>query len=303
TMSDLSCTIIRDLLPTYVDGLTGDDSNKAIEAHLSNCPECREIYESMSGTEEMLPDQDDETELDFLKKQRKKQRRLLLPIPVMAVLFLVGSLFYIKSQEVKFDFQEFAAGANRGDTFSFGTYEQDGDLTNGPEDIVWIVLTNRNHQLLAISKYGLDHKPYHEEDVPVTWENCTLRQWLNTDFYDTAFSEKDKSLIAVSELNNWKNPYYDTDGGVPTEDKVFLLSEKEAEALTMDISTGISTSFGKQSGVIIDVQTGHCEWWLRTAGIREGTACRTGFNGYADAIGTKVNCPGLAVRPCILIEY
>ena len=71
-------------------------------------------------------------------------------------------------------------------------------------------------------------KPYNEEWTDVTWETCTLRTWLNEDFYTTAFSKKERGYIAETLVKNEDNPEYGTVGGNDTRDKVFLLSIGEA---------------------------------------------------------------------------
>ena len=38
--NDLTCAVVRDLLPSYVEGLTSDETNTAVERHLSACPDC-----------------------------------------------------------------------------------------------------------------------------------------------------------------------------------------------------------------------------------------------------------------------
>lgn len=43
----MKCEIIRDLLPNYLDGLTSQASNEAIEEHLETCAECRRCLDSM----------------------------------------------------------------------------------------------------------------------------------------------------------------------------------------------------------------------------------------------------------------
>lgn len=43
----INCDIIRDLLPTYIEKMNSESSNKLIEEHLKECSECREIYEEM----------------------------------------------------------------------------------------------------------------------------------------------------------------------------------------------------------------------------------------------------------------
>ena len=46
--------------------------------------------------------------------------------------------------------------ASKGDTVSFGSYEQDGNTQNGPEPIQWIVLDKIDGQLLLLSADVLD---------------------------------------------------------------------------------------------------------------------------------------------------
>ena len=115
-----------------------------------------------------------------------------------------------------------------GDIIIFGSYEQDNVTSNGKEAIEWEVLDVQDGEALIISKYALDAKPYNQELQSVTWETCTLRKWLNDDFYNTAFSSADKLKIQSTTLINVDNPYYGTEDGNNTVDKVFLLSVDEA---------------------------------------------------------------------------
>lgn len=62
----LECEIIRDLLPTYVDGQTSDVTNTAIREHISECHECAEVLRRMEEPEESAIFQ--EKEIDYLKK-------------------------------------------------------------------------------------------------------------------------------------------------------------------------------------------------------------------------------------------
>ena len=49
---------------------------------------------------------------------------------------------------------------SKGDYFTFGAYEQDNNLANGPEPIEWIVLAKEEKKILIISRYGIDACPY-----------------------------------------------------------------------------------------------------------------------------------------------
>ena len=53
-MTDLSCDVVRDLLPAYADHLTSDETGRLVEAHLSGCKECRRLLEDYR-TELRLP--------------------------------------------------------------------------------------------------------------------------------------------------------------------------------------------------------------------------------------------------------
>ena len=110
-----------------------------------------------------------------------------------------------------------------GEFYVFGTYEQDNDLANGAEPIEWRVLQIEGNEALLISKFVLDTKPYNEIRAYSNWSKCTLRPWLNTEFYDTAFTDEDKAFIQTKTLYN----RYD----VQTTDTVFLLDNDQAKRL------------------------------------------------------------------------
>ena len=125
------------------------------------------------------------------------------------------------------------AGAKAGDIIKYGKYEQDNDTSNGKEEIEWLVLKKDGDKVFVTSKYVLDSKPidptasYYSTDIK--WENCFLRGWLNDDFYNSAFSDKEKSNILLTTVENKDNPYFGTPAGNDTKDYVFCLSLEEME--------------------------------------------------------------------------
>ena len=44
-MSEITCSVIQDLLPNYAEGLISPETAAIIRDHLENCPECRSLYE------------------------------------------------------------------------------------------------------------------------------------------------------------------------------------------------------------------------------------------------------------------
>ena len=118
-----------------------------------------------------------------------------------------------------------------GGIVTFGRYEQDANEENGPEEIEWIVLDVQDRKALLLSRYGLEAKPYNTENTDVTWEICTLRTWLNSDFRNKAFSAEEQSAILTTTVDNSSsqghNDLISIDGN-NTQDKIFLLSYAEA---------------------------------------------------------------------------
>ena len=106
------------------------------------------------------------------------------------------------------------------ESVKYGMYEQDNNLDNGKEDIEWIVLDKSNNQLLLLSKYILDNVPYNEKNGFIVWKESTLRNWLNTSFYDSTFNEEEKSAILRKNYNNHSISYRSFD--VKAEPKVEL---------------------------------------------------------------------------------
>ena len=114
-----------------------------------------------------------------------------------------------------------------GDSILFGAYEQDNNFENGAEPIEWEILDENEKGIFVLSKYILDFQPYNTDDEDTTWENCSLRTWLNKTFYDAAFDEAAKSRIITITNENTDNLHYKTKGGEDTQDKVFCLSFDE----------------------------------------------------------------------------
>ena len=156
-----------------------------------------------------------------------------------------------------------------GDTVFLGSYEQDNNTSNGKEDIEWIVLAKERNKALVISKYALDIQEYHVSNRGITWETCSLREWLNDDFFNTAFSADEQEIIATSIVSDDKNPEFDTIPSNTTQDKIYLLSIAEAEGYFASSNERQceATAYGKTNTTFsITDETGNCMWWLRSPG-------------------------------------
>lgn len=50
--NEIPCAVIRDLLPSFTDGLTENETTEIIKKHLETCDDCRRRYENMSSSDE-----------------------------------------------------------------------------------------------------------------------------------------------------------------------------------------------------------------------------------------------------------
>ena len=197
-----------------------------------------------------------------------------------------------------------------GSIITFGTYEQDNNAANGAEPIEWIVLEVRNGKALLISKFALDTKPYNDRNKEVTWETCSLRSWLNSDFLKSAFTDSQQGAILLTNVDNSAaqgNREFSTDGGNNTSDYVFLLSYREANQYfpTEDDRVCAPTDYAVAGGAwqsesfrAYDRLTGI--WWLRSPGSDLSWASDIFTYGRFDTI--YVFADDVTVRPAIWVD-
>ena len=191
-----------------------------------------------------------------------------------------------------------------GDMIEFGSYEQDNNSSNGPEPIGWRVLEVSDGSALIVSEYALDARAYNEDYESVMWATCTLRKWLNGEFYDTAFNEEEKGLIALTKVKNADHPTYGTEGGKDTEDRVFLLSLGEAERYFEDDEDrrAFPTEYAIAQDVYVNDDLGTVWWWLRSPGLGSIRAAGVLADGSLDIHGGGVYFNLCAVRPALRLK-
>ena len=223
---------------------------------------------------------------------------------------LLEGLSYENSEEIVAELKSMPAETDTedhaeiqiGDTISFGSYEQDNNTANGKEDIEWIVLAKEDDQILVVSWYALDVQPYNSEWENTTWDTCTLRTWLNTTFYDDAFSSDEQNCVKTTYVFADSNPQYSTNQGHNTLDHIFLLSANEvAEYFTSSEEwTCEPSAYAAAQGAY--VHNNSCWWWLRTSGQYANTAAYVYDVDSIYSDGNGVNQAYLAVRPAMWID-
>ncbi len=183
-----------------------------------------------------------------------------------------------------------------GESFEFGRYPQgvDGEI----EPIIWRVLQREEDHLLVIAEQCLVCKPYDDEPYveyhSVTWSDCTLRCWLNSNFYGKAFNEQERECISKTSIAN--------NAGLKTEDYIFLLSADEARSLFANDSLRRVAPPDNQLDSIPwagGEYGGCCYWWLRSRGNDDGRAAYVDSNGSVNNFGDSIRKEFNAVRPAL----
>ncbi len=201
----------------------------------------------------------------------------------------------------------------------FGTSEADEDEEQAPlfvgswpqesgEPIVWDVLAEEGNRKLLLSRKAVAKRPYHDADEPVSWETCSLRAWLNGDFYRAAFNDYEKQRILKIPVTADRNTYCNTDAGNSTDDHVFLLSLPEVNALLRrklsakrkcEADPADAPDADNDNKAADD--TG-CVWWLRSPGSEKNEAACVNGDGQISNFGLPATTPTIGVRPCIWVR-
>jgi len=175
-----------------------------------------------------------------------------------------------------------------GDVVTFGTYEQDKNWNNGKEDIAWVVLeTFDDGCVLLISQYILEQEPFNESFSRTEWGECSLRTWLNGEFYEEAFTSDEQSRLEK----------------LLGDDCVVLLSEDEAkqcESILLRLK-----GYTSEAAAFSDFYDGknYDAWWLRTSGRQASRAMCVKTDSVKELIiAIRQVDAGAGVRPVICIQ-
>ena len=202
--------------------------------------------------------------------------------------------------------------------------------------IRWRIIEANGDNLTLMADRLMDCSPYHTEAVDVTWQNSTVRSFLNgydsdanlagisyaepqDSFYGTAFSDPEKAAVLPTAVENKNNYYFGTDCGEDTEDYVYLLSEAEvfasdaAERHGFFPGDGIDdparrfrpTVYAMARGTWyspVESYRGNGFWFMRTSGYTPANVTYICDFGYIYNRGTYVTCNDSGLLPIIQID-
>ena len=197
-----------------------------------------------------------------------------------------------------------------GDSVTFGKYKQG----NSVDDIEWIVLEVQDTQALLLSKYCFEKRIHTVGEAVSGWKHSQIREYLNEDFYESAFSKEEQALIKTTELINQEfeenvyadDVYADDYDNPNTQDKVFLLSAAE-------LKTYFNSDEQRMAGTV-DEPNSATSYWLRLCveaafGWRNGPWIEivTGFGEISEEQSWAADITAfeereLSVRPAVWVS-
>lgn len=90
----MKCSIVKELLPSYRDGLTSEETNRDIRDHLETCGECRACMETMS--QKAIQSVKEENALELLVKLQARIRRNRIIAAVSVSVILMGLVIFAR---------------------------------------------------------------------------------------------------------------------------------------------------------------------------------------------------------------
>lgn len=183
-----------------------------------------------------------------------------------------------------------------GDIISFGVWPQ--ELEGPALPLLWRVLeVRRDGSALLLCRDIIECRSYHDARGDITWQNCTLRYWLNEVFVPRAFGPEERSRLVLErcEAEN-NNAFRKVLGGGDTEDYAFCLGLDQAQRL-------FAADALRQAQLTPYAQRAHFTrwWWLRAPGGHQFAAATVAEQGFVDYNGFHASLDCIGVRPAIVL--
>ena len=220
-------------------------------------------------------------------------------------------------------YRPFSIGGSSSTSYS---YQDDNGYTTSSvywfkyEPITWRVLDVQGSSAFLMADLVLDSQDYHYSISDRTiggstvyannYKESHIRSWLNSNFYNTAFTAAEKARIQTTTVDNSvastgysSNTY----ACANTSDQVFLLSYAEATNASYGLSTDASrqlksSAYAQSQGVLTDNTNGNSHWWVRSPHSNYASVARYVNNDGSDINSTRVNYTHHGVVPALWIS-
>lgn len=186
------CKIVQDLLPTYIESLTSDESTKFIEEHLNSCNDCKKIYDNMKESLE----KEDVENTEIIKKIKKYKRRIKLIKTIFILAILAFPVYFIGHTAFKFYVIRNAYERNTNyKNFESFTVEYYDENVERYEDHYTTYYKNN----IMKKYYGDDPVEFYDGEKHYFFDNENMTYWVKEENVNTSLN------INISILDGMEN--------------------------------------------------------------------------------------------------
>lgn len=166
-----------------------------------------------------------------------------------------------------------------GKTVKFGNYKN--------EDIEWIVLKVQGSKALLFSSKILDIMAYDTSYGDIYWKDSSIRKWLTTEFFNSAFSSDEQSAVIPTSTD------------VTVLDTVFLLTSSEGKEYLNE--TNWKAEYTTYSSSLDDYKSDG-NWWMRGTSKEDSSPATIGKYGAIDEVMWLFNYAKMGIRPALWFD-
>lgn len=188
-------------------------------------------------------------------------------------------------------------------TVNFGNYYYTDSGSCKP--IEWRILERTEDAIKIITKYAIDYCTF-DDGFAQNWEESSMCSWLNTTFYEKAFTDEEKKMIITANEKQYVFTQNDKQ-----HYKILILSDKEVGQLPTATTISVPTPYAIQKGApydgedscdIADPTWNGTEWWTRSFSNREvGLAYVVNVNGMLNRKGYDIS-ENKGIRPVMWLS-
>lgn len=198
-----NCKIVQDLLPTYIENLTSEETSSFVEEHLNTCQSCKEIFEDMKE----LIEKEDIQNTEIVKNIKKYKTRITLIKLTLVIIIIslisaifgyVGYRFYIvkKAYEKNTNYEAY-------NNFTFEEFEDSIERYDKH-------YTTYCKNDVMKKYYGNDCVEYYDGKNHYYFNNENMTYWVSDKSVNTSLNinisliDGMQNIIKDNKINNWE---------------------------------------------------------------------------------------------------
>lgn len=157
----ISCDVIKDILPLYVEDMVSEDTKNLVREHISGCPECTDEMSRLCASAK-VPEDADARSLKLVEKKMRRQKRWTAVTAIILVITILTGLgmflfvpvwltaeeaveyvVQVEDGNLKFKFTDLATG------WMNGSYTTHGGKSGGKTSYVWYLCDMTRYRVLT----------------------------------------------------------------------------------------------------------------------------------------------------------